>query len=55
MEGQARKARKAVVACYSFKGHDFGCRWADPEDRRYAKRVTRRSERRLSKALCRED
>ena len=44
-----KKAEKALVACYSFKGHDF------EKIDRHAKRVTKRAARRLNKALTKEE
>jgi hypothetical protein len=43
-----RRARKNLLACYSFRGHDFEVigRWA--------KKVTNRARRALDKAVCRE-
>ncbi len=49
------KALWAVLACYSWRGHDFGERPSGTESRRWAKKVTRRAHRRLSKTLARDD
>jgi hypothetical protein len=48
---QVRKALKSHTACFSIKGHDFCC----CGNRRYVKRVTRRANRALSKALIHEE
>jgi hypothetical protein len=45
-----RKARRALRACFSFKGHDF----ADEGDRSHVKKTTNRARRNLDKALVRE-
>lgn len=55
----ARRADAALLACFSFRGHDFadGLRgMADlpsgSKTRRYAKKVTRRARRVADKAAC---
>jgi hypothetical protein len=50
-----RKAEKALVACHSFKGHDFfeSPVARSPKSTRWAKRFTARAARRLNKAVAR--
>lgn len=47
-----RQAVRAVVACYGHKGHDFRNYPSGTNGRRDCKRTTRRSSRRLDKAIC---
>lgn len=44
------QSANALLACYSFRGHDFDVR-RTPAGRTHAKRVTRRARRRLDRAL----
>jgi hypothetical protein len=48
------QALRACQACRSFRGHDFFEPFTSPtpQNRRWAKKVTRRADRRRSRALC---
>jgi hypothetical protein len=63
MNKQLAKAQKNLVACHSFRGHDFeavGARWGQRAGRTFAgrvaweKRETVRAGRRLGKAIVRD-
>lgn len=56
MSKQINKALKNDLACHSFRGHDFNDLLVSGGlGRLRAKKITRRSARRLNKALCHEE